>query len=126
MVSSTQHFTSKYVYFRNPVYFITKKFYSYGYICTACRIYLNYITMNPECTSCKIHIISVVLNFHKSFEDFISIFYHSRSYGKSHFLIINRCTQTINTTNTGNNNNIFTFKKSRSSRMSKFIYFIIY
>ena len=61
MVSLAYYFSRNNVYFRYSVYFITEKFNPYGTVAAVDRENFNNIPANPECSSLKIHIISISL-----------------------------------------------------------------
>ncbi len=55
----------------------------------------------------EIHVISCVLNVDQLFDHLITVLLHSRTERNHHIKVILRCSQTIDTGNTGNHNHIF-------------------
>ena len=94
------------IYLCNSFHFVPKKLYSKCNFFRICREYLQHITMYPECSPLKIHLVTVILDIDKLTDDIIPVLLHTRSQRNYHLLIVDRRTQTIDTGYTGDDNNI--------------------
>ena len=79
MFQFTANFTSQDIYFCNAVDLVSEKFYTDRTVRIIGRKNLQYITPHTECTSMKIHFITIVLNVDQRFDHIISVFLHSRT-----------------------------------------------
>ena len=79
MLQPALNLPGQHIDFRNPVDFIPEKFDSYRTILIIGRNYFHHISIYPECSSLKIHLISGILHIDQFLQHFIPVFFHARS-----------------------------------------------
>ena len=117
--------TGKYINFRDPLNFISKKLHTDGPVRSIGRKNLQHITFHPEGTPVKIHLIPCVLNVDQLPDNLVSVFFHAGPQRNHHVKKLLGRTKTVNTGYRRHHNHISPLTESRSSGKTHLINLVI-
>ena len=125
MFQCTAALSGQHIDLSNSVYLVSKKFHTHCRITVICRKNLQRISMHPEGSSSKVHLISCILYIYQRPDDIIPVFFHSRTQRYHHSHIVFRTSQTVNTGNASYHDDIFPLHQRGGRRQTQFIDFLV-
>ena len=117
--------TGQHINLRNPVDLVPEKFHPDCCIFLIGGDYFQHIPSDTECTTLKIHVISIILDLYQLADHLIPVFDHTRTQGDHHVLIVCRTTQTIDTGHAGHYDHIPPLCQRHGRRQTQLINLVI-
>ena len=125
MLQAVLDLAGQHIDLHNAVDLISEELHADRRLPTVCRKDLQDISMHPEGTTVKIHIVSCVLDINKLADHIITIPLHTRTQRHHHSQEVFRAAQAVNTGNRGNHHHIPPFHQRRCRRQTQLVNLLI-